>query len=719
MDEIASSIARLQRENAELRAAAVHNAERARRAGRLRALTAKLAASLDRAALFDEIVRAAADLLSVRAAGLLLLDEEPRTLYAEAGLGLEDSAGAPLAVDRTVAGRALRTRTAIALEDTASEPDTLFPTLRHGTRPGALITAPIRIEGKPFGVVEIYYDEPRAVSPEDVELLDALSDTAAIALRNATTYARILDQSAQLARRATELTRQQEKMARLNDELRRANVLKSQFLSNVSHELRTPLTSIIGFSSILLRGRRGEELSERQRDNTERILSAARRLVTIVNDVLDLSRIEAGRLDVFRREVDLRALLEGLRDELEPQARARGLELRVEIADDAATVVTDGDRLRQVLVNLAGNAVKFTPRGHVTLRAARTGDLFSVAVEDTGVGIPLDQQERIFEDFYQADGSSTRTSGGAGLGLAISRRLARLLEGRLTVYSVPEEGSTFTIVLQAGATPHAAAGTARVTSGSSAGPTRHGTARVLVIDDDPEMILLVEGALEGSRYDVVGALSANEGLQKARMLRPDAILLDVMMSEIDGWRTLHHLKQDPETASIPVVMHTIVADQALGFSLGATDYLVKPVEREQLLATLRRLRPVGAGPVLVVDDDEDIRVLLTSLLSDARIPVVGASGGEEALELVARHEPRLVLLDLMMPRMDGFAVLQRLRSAEATRHLPVIVVTAKTLTPEEEQLLNSEASMVVTKSGLPLGGLLDDIRNAVDAAATP
>jgi signal transduction histidine kinase/DNA-binding response OmpR family regulator len=571
--------------------------------------------------------------------------------------------------------------------------------------------APIRVEGKPFGVVEIYYAEPRPIPAEDVDLLDALSDAAAIALRNATSYARILEQGSELARRNDDLARQKEELARLNDELRRADVLKSQFLSTMSHELRTPLTSIIGFSSILLRGRKGETLSERQRDNATRILSSARHLVTLINDILDLSRIEAGRLDVFRREVDVGELLEALRAGMEPQARDKNLWLRLDVAADLAPINTDADRLRQVLLNLVDNALKFTHQGGVTLRAQRAGDSVLIAVEDTGVGIPASEQERVFDEFYQSDQSSTRTAGGTGLGLAISRRLVTLLGGRLTLSSTPGVGSTFTVVLPATSTAHVLPG-----SQAAGGAVAAGTNRVLLIDDDPEMMVLLERNLEGSRWQVIGALSADEGVEKAHELRPDAILLDVMMPETDGWRTLHRLKSDPELSRIPVIMHTIVADQALGFSLGATDYLVKPVEREQFLAALDRLAPVDTGPVLVVDDDEDIRNLLATVLSDEGIPVAVAANGMQALDLATARLPRLVILDLMMPELDGFEVLRRLRSDARTRHISVVVVTAKALTAEEERMLSREASTVIVKDAVPLDRLLDEVRGALEAA---
>jgi len=707
-----SEIDAIRRENEELRGAGTRNVERARRMARLRGITARLAASLDRTALFEEIVRAAGDLVASQGVALLLVDEQATTLHVETGQGLHPAAGAgaSLPLAQTVANRALETRDIVAVEGIAADPGTLVPMLFKGDRPGALIVAPIRIDGRPFGVIEVYYGEPREIPADDVELLDALSDAAAIALRNATAYARILEQGAELARRNEEMARQKEQLARLNDELRRANTLKSQFLSTMSHELRTPLTSIIGFGSLLLRGRKGENLSERQRDNAERILSSARNLVTLINDILDLSRIEAGRLDIFRREVDLRALLEGLGAELEPQAQAKRLYLRVDADPDLRQVVTDGDRLRQVLINLAGNAIKFTPQGGVTMRAARAGDSVIVSVQDTGVGIVADQQERIFDEFYQTDQSNTCTAGGTGLGLTISRRLTHLLGGQLVLSSVPGEGSTFSVVLPATPRAHAVPGPTPAATRASAG----NRGRILVIDDDPEMVLLLERTLQGSDYTVFGALSADEGARKAHELEPDAILLDVMTPETDGWRALHRLKRDPQIAHIPVVMHTIVADQALGFSLGATDYLVKPVEREQLLSALDRLKPVAAGPVLVVDDDKNIRALLANILIEEHIPVTLAASGDEALRLVVQQLPRLILLDLMMPGLDGFDVLHRLRADELTRHIPVVIVTAKTLTAEEERLLSREASLVVTKNGVPLDRLLDQVRSVLE-----
>lgn len=699
----------MKRENEELRAAAGRHAERARRFARLRGLTARLAATLDRAAIFDEIVTAATDLFGAGAAALLLLDEQAQVMRLEAGQGLAMGSPANFPLGPTVAGHALATRRTIAVQNTNAQAETLIPALLDGARPGALIAAPIRVEGKPYGVIEVYYAQPRSIADEDVEMLDALSDAAAIALRNALAYARILQQGAELTRRNEELARQKEELARLNGELRRADVLKSQFLSTMSHELRTPLTSIIGFSTMLVRGRQGETLTERQRDNAERILASARHLVTLINDILDLSRIEAGRLDVFRREVDLAALLDDLCAELEPQAQAKRIYLRIEAGSGLERVTTDADRLRQILINLVANAIKFTFTGGVTVRAERADDAIVITVEDTGIGITPEEQEHIFDDFYQVDQSSTRAAGGTGLGLSIARRLVGLLHGRLSLHSVPREGSTFTVVLPATTD-------AQAIEEPAPSPNRalaDGELRVLLIDDDPQMLVLLERALEGSPYRVSGALSADEGLSKARELCPDAILLDVMMPETDGWRTLHRLKSDPLVADIPVVMHTIVTDQALGFSLGATDYLVKPVERDRLLAVLNRLAPVERGPVLVVDDDEATRALLAEVMADEGVAVVVAANGVAALRLVAEQRPRVVVLDLMLPAMDGFEVLRRLRADSATRHIPIIVVTAKTLTREEEALLSRDACTVITKDGVPLELLLGEIRGAL------
>ena len=509
-----------------------------------------------------------------------------------------------------------------------------------------------------------------------------------------------------------EVTQLAESFNRMAEALAQTEGRRQALIADVAHELRTPLTSIVGFASMLLRGRSGEGLSEQQRDNTARILAAARCLVALVNDILDLSRIEAGRLDIFRRDVDLEWLLESVRDEIEPLARARGLTLAVRVDPGLGRLVTDPDRFRQVLTNLVDNAIKFTPAGSVSLHARQDGERIAIDVADSGIGIAPDERERVFSDFYQVDQSSTRAAGGTGLGLAICRKLVGLLDGTLTLWSVLGEGSTFTVSVPA------AAGVAgpRTPAMVHRGQVPERGERILMIDSDPEMLLLEERALEGTGYWLVGARTAEEGLQMARDLQPSVILLDVMLPEMDGWRVLHRLKTDPQTAGIPVVMHSVVDDKLLGLSLGATDYLIKPVEREQLLSALDRLAGHDqAGPVLVVDDDEGIRQMLAEMLHAEGFATAQARDGHEALAVAIAQPPRVILLDLLLPDLDGFAVLGRLRSLPQTRQVPVVVLTGRTLTQEEEALLHSEAAMVLSKTGMDLERLVQAVRTVVEA----
>jgi len=300
-----------------------------------------------------------------------------------------------------------------------------------GMRDVALLL-PLIQEGRPHGVIQVHCRQSDVLPRDALAVLDVLTASLSLALAKADGYAQVLAQSAMLVREVADL--------------RRASLIKSQFLATMSHELRTPLTSIVGFASMLLRGRSGEGLSEQQRDNTARILTAARRLVSLVNDILDLSRIEAGRLDIFRRDVDPGWLLESVRDELEPLARASGLALLVRTEPELGRLVTDPDRFRQVLTNLVDNAIKFTPKGTVSLHARQEGERIAIDIVDTGIGIAPEEHAQVFDDFYQIDQSSTRAAGGTGLGLAICRKLVGLLDGTLTMHSVPGAGSTFTVL---------------------------------------------------------------------------------------------------------------------------------------------------------------------------------------------------------------------------------------------------------------------------------
>jgi CheY-like chemotaxis protein len=491
-----------------------------------------------------------------------------------------------------------------------------------------------------------------------------------------------------------------------------ATQAKSAFLANMSHELRTPLNAVIGYSEMLQ-----EEAEEGGQDSfvpdLKRINAAGRHLLTLINDILDISKIEAGKMELFNETFDLRETVGEVVDTVQRLAEKNRNALEVRCPEDVGTLHADLTRVRQLLFNLLSNACKFTQNGRVSLTVERVrGDgpeEVRFAVSDTGIGMSPEQMQRLFVPFTQADSSTTRRFGGTGLGLAICRKITDMMGGRIEAESAPGRGTTFTVRLPA------VVGAAPAAPGRGAAPEKRPNT-ILVIDDDPAARELLARHLARGGFHVVTAGQGTEGLRLARELKPTAITLDVLMPGMDGWAVLRELRSDPVLSAIPVVMVTIVDEQTLGFTLGATDYLVKPVTRERLLAAVskHRVRP-GTPRVLVVDDEPGDRELLVRMATREGWDAVEASNGLEALQTIEAGLPDVILLDLRMPVVDGFQFLARLRARPDGREVPVLVITAKELTPEEFVLLHRDAQDVLQKSRGSGEALLQKIKDLLGA----
>jgi hypothetical protein len=520
---------------------------------------------------------------------------------------------------------------------------------------------------------------------------------------------------AMLTRDLTEPMKIEATLTKAKDAADAANQAKSAFLATMSHELRTPMNAILGYSEILMEDAKDKGQEDFIPD-LQKIHASGNNLLSLINNILDLSKIEAGKMDLFLESFGISRVIEDVVNTIKPLAEKNANALQVHCADDLGTMYADLTKVRQSLFNLLSNACKFTENGTITLEASRElidgVDWIKFSVSDTGIGMAPDQMEKLFQPFVQGDASTSRKFGGTGLGMTITHRFCQMMGGEISAASEPGRGTTFTIRLPARvkAQPPAAAPLSEPPEPMDS----EGLSTVLVIEDDPDTRDLLKRFLSKDGFRVKTVSEGEEGLRLARELQPDVITLDVMMPGLDGWAVLTELKADPALADIPVVMLTIVDNKNLGYALGASDYLTKPIQRERLLAVLEKYRRhPQPGPVLVVEDDPETREILRRLLEKEGCQVIAAENGRVALERLAESQPMLILLDLMMPEMDGFQFIDRVRQHENWRTIPIVVVTAKDLTKEDRLRLNGYVQEIIRKDACPRDELLAEVSELV------
>jgi PAS domain S-box-containing protein len=548
----------------------------------------------------------------------------------------------------------------------------------------AEVAIPLRIGSRILGVIDIQSTQAYAFTKDDLSVLQSLADQVAVAIDNARSY---------------ELSQQ------LIKDLREVDQLKSQFLANMSHELRTPLNSIIGFSRVILKGIDGP-VSDMQQQDLTAIYNSGQHLLGLINDILDLARIEAGKMELNFEEVHLAEMTTSVMSTAKGLVKEKPIQLLQRIPANMPAVRGDTMRVRQVLLNLISNASKFTDEGSITVEAlvqkGPTGKMEAlINVIDTGPGISIEDQKKLFQAFSQVDGSATRKSGGSGLGLSICANLVQLHGGRIGIHSGAGTGSTFWFTLPLYNQPQQ--------------EIPEGRKVVLAIDDDPQVIGLYERYLNPQGYYVVPLTDPSKAKEQVLKIKPYAITLDIMMPNKDGWSVLTDLKSDPFTRDYPVIICSIMEQADKGFSLGAADYLVKPILEEDLVCALDRLNKDGTiHEVLVIDDDpNDLRLIEKILNQHGQYKPILAEGGRKGWEAIIKSTPHAIILDLFMPEMDGFSILEKLRENSVLRDIPVLVVSGGSLTNEQQQQLNDFGQRLITKGSLNEDQLIENIENAL------
>jgi signal transduction histidine kinase/CheY-like chemotaxis protein len=655
---------------------------------------AAVSSSLDLLTVLSTIVTRAVQLSSAEAGTIYEFDESAEVFIPRANYGLSEDTiqmlrESHIRVGDGAVGRAAAVRAVVQIEDVEQDPSYGLREIVQRAGYRALLAVPLLREGRVIGGLVVRRRAPGKFPDAVVRLLEAFAAQSVIAIQNARYFREIQEKS---------------------EQLEAASQHKSQFLANMSHELRTPLNAIIGVTEMLLEDARDLK-REDELEPLERVIRAARHLLALINDILDLSKIEAGKMELHLESFAVAPLIKEAVKTIQPLADKSGNQLVVDCPADIGSMRADQTRVQQALLNLLSNANKFTERGKVTITVHRAAEAdakwITMAVADTGIGMTPEQMGRLFQEFVQADASTTRRYGGTGLGLAISRRFCQMMGGDITVESEVGRGSTFVIRLPAevvAAQPiPVARPAAQAPALSTAAPD------VLVVDDDVTVREMAERFLTREGFTVVTADGGREGLRLTRELHPAAVTLDVIMPDIDGWTVLAAIKGDPELTDIPVILMTIVDERNRGYSLGAADYMVKPVDRERLSAVLRGIVGAGSRRVLVVDDDDIMRRGLLQGLEKEGWKVSEAENGRAGLSRLAEAAPDIIVLDLMMPEMDGFEFLEELRHRAEWRDIPVVVVTAKDLTEEDHRRLNGEVERVLQKDAPTRDAMLREV----------
>ena len=655
----------------------------------LREVGRAVSSSLDLENVLSTIVRHAVKLADADGGTIFEYDTEAQKFDLRTATGtseelIEALRQTDIALDETLIGRAAHSGTPAQVADLQRDAgDPHLQALRDaGWR--SVLVLPMLDRDRILGALVVRCKAPGSF-PERIEaLLGAFAAQSALAIQNARLFRALETKTA---------------------ELEVAGRHKSDFLASMSHELRTPLNAVIGFSDVLLERMFGD-LTDKQAEYLRDIRSAGRHLLELLNEILDLSKIEAGRMDLQLREIPLNIRLEEALSMVRERAMRKSLTVEAALDPEPISVIADELKLKQVLLNLLTNAIKYTEEGgRVDVETRVVDQMAEVSVADTGIGISVDDQARVFEAFQQGGrDSSPRAEEGTGLGLTLSKQIVELHGGRIWLQSELGEGSTFTFAIPG---RHTRAATDAVTTPPARAPAPRGT--VVVVEDDESSIDLLTLYLESDGFEVAVARDGAAGLEQVHQLMPTAVVLDLVLPTMDGWDVLVELKEHPDVCHLPVIIVSMLDDRGRGMALGADEYLVKPVRRHDLLTALGRAMPgqTSGGLVLVIDDDPLVVRLVKNVLEDEGYDVLTATGREEGLDKARAEPPAIILLDLLMPGMDGFALVEELRADPITASIPIVILTAEKLSDEQKERLNGRISYLAEKGDFDRDALVN------------
>ncbi|MBN1303193.1 MAG: GAF domain-containing protein [Anaerolineales bacterium] len=644
--------------------------------------------TLDMDTLFSRTVNLVCEQFGFYHAAIFIIDDTGynavlKEATGEAGEKMKQDRHALAVGSKSTIGTATSSGKPVIVNNTALDPAHQTNPLLPETRAEAAF--PLKVGDRLIGALDIQATDVEAFTEDDISVIQTMADQIAIAIENARSY--------DLAQQAIE-------------EMRELDSIKSQFLANMSHELRTPLNSIIGFSRVILKGIDGP-ITELQQQDLNAIYNSGQHLLGLINDILDLSKIEAGKMELAFEEINLTDIINSVLSSATGLIKDKPIKLIRKLADGLPPVQADSMRVRQILLNLISNAAKFTEEGAITVETAlKINSLgqkeIMVSVTDTGPGISQEDQKKLFQAFSQVDSSPTRKTGGTGLGLAISHQLVQLHGGNIGTHSTVGKGSTFYFTL-----PIKKENPQTTGSGSNK--------VILAIDDDPQVIELYERYLQPQGYQVISLTDPTLAREKVAKLKPYAVTLDIMMPGRDGWQVMQELKSDPETRKTPIIICSIVEEEEKGFSLGAADYLVKPVMEEELVNSIHRVNGGGSiNEVMIIDDDPDDLRLLGKMLSDnGKYKPVMIEGGVKGWDAIQKNTPQAIILDLFMPDLNGFTILENLRTTPALKDIPIIVLSGAELTKTQQEQLQKLGQRLIEKGSLQQEEILEILERSL------